>query len=167
MPGCMWECPKLKIRPVELDSGPIWWKTTTILFKHTNKIEIPSSSRERSEARLSRVLSLIKAVLFAVGFFQIKSTKTLWWGGGMKIKKSSGTGLTHMHLCEHPELMGKDNTTLGLLACGYSKTTLRASPSGTFLQPLPDLVTPLMGHSLSPHTCPPARSEPSERFRYW
>ena len=28
--------------------------------------------------------------------------------------------------------------------------TLRASLSGTFLQTLPDLVTPLKGHSLSP-----------------
>ena len=30
--------------------------------------------------------------------------------------------------------------------------TLRASLSGTFLQTLPDLVTPLKGHSLSPRT---------------
>ena len=33
-------------------------------------------------------------------------------------------------------------------------TTLRASLSGTFLQTLPDLVTPLKGHSLSPRSCP-------------
>ena len=44
--------------------------------------------------------------------------------------------------------------------------TLRASLSGTFLQTLPDLVTPLKGHSLSPRSCPPTRSAPSERFRY-
>ena len=44
--------------------------------------------------------------------------------------------------------------------------TLRVSLSGTFLQTLPDLVTPLKGHSLSPHSCPPTRSAPSERFRY-
>ena len=42
--------------------------------------------------------------------------------------------------------------------------TLLASLSGTFLQTLPDLVTPLKGHSLSPRSCPPMRSAPSERF---
>ena len=31
---------------------------------------------------------------------------------------------------------------------------------------LPHLVTPLKGHSLSPRSCPPTRSAPSERFRY-
>ena len=40
--------------------------------------------------------------------------------------------------------------------------TLRASLSGTFLQTLPDLVTPLKGHSLSPRNYPPTRSAPSE-----
>ena len=43
---------------------------------------------------------------------------------------------------------------------------LRASLSGTFLQTLPDLVTPLKGYSLSPRSCPPTRSAPSERFGY-
>ena len=47
-----------------------------------------------------------------------------------------------------------------------SETTLRASLSGTFLQTLPDLVTPLKGHSLSPRSCPQTRSAPSERFGY-
>ena len=42
-----------------------------------------------------------------------------------------------------------------------SRLTLRASLSGTFLQTLPDLVTPLKGHSLSPLSCP---LTPSERF---
>ena len=38
-----------------------------------------------------------------------------------------------------------------------------ASPlSGTFLQTLPDLVTPLKGHSLFLRSCPPTRSAPSE-----
>ena len=46
-------------------------------------------------------------------------------------------------------------------------STFRASPSGTFLQTLPDLVTPLKGHSLSPHSCPPTQSAPSERFGYY
>ena len=36
--------------------------------------------------------------------------------------------------------------------------TLRASLSGTFLQTLPDLVTPLKGYSLSPRSCPPKSS---------
>ena len=40
--------------------------------------------------------------------------------------------------------------------------TLRAPLSGTFLQTLPDLVTPLKGHSLSPRSCPATRSAPSK-----
>ena len=41
-------------------------------------------------------------------------------------------------------------------------TTLRASLSGTSLQTLPELVTPLKGSwSLSPRSCPPTRSTPS------
>ena len=47
------------------------------------------------------------------------------------------------------------------------ESTLRASLSGTLLQTLPDLVTPLKGHSLSPRSCPATRSAPSEsRFGY-
>ena len=42
--------------------------------------------------------------------------------------------------------------------------TLRTPLSGTFLQTLPDLVSPLKGHSLSPRSCPPTQSAPSERF---
>ena len=45
--------------------------------------------------------------------------------------------------------------------------TLRESLSGTLLQTLPDSVTPLKGHSLSPRSCPPTRSALSERFGYW
>ena len=41
--------------------------------------------------------------------------------------------------------------------------TLRAPLSGTFLQTLPDLVTPLKGHSLSPRSCPATRSAPSSK----
>ena len=44
--------------------------------------------------------------------------------------------------------------------------TLWASLSGTFFQTLPDLVTPLKGHSLSPHSCPATQSAPSKRFGY-
>ena len=43
---------------------------------------------------------------------------------------------------------------------------LRAPLSCTFLQTVPDLVTPLKGHSLSPRSCPATRSAPSERFGY-
>ena len=46
------------------------------------------------------------------------------------------------------------------------RCTLRAPLSGTFLQTLPDLVTPLKGHSLSPRSCPAMRSAPSETFGY-
>ena len=42
--------------------------------------------------------------------------------------------------------------------------TFRAPLSDTFLQTLPELVTPLKGHSLSPRNCPPTRSAPSQRF---
>ena len=44
--------------------------------------------------------------------------------------------------------------------------TLRASISGTFFQTLPDLVTSLKGHSLSPRSCPVTRSAASETFGY-
>ena len=40
--------------------------------------------------------------------------------------------------------------------------TLRASLSGTFLQTLRDLVTPLKGRSSSPRSCPATRLAPSE-----
>ena len=47
-----------------------------------------------------------------------------------------------------------------------SVATLQAPLSGIFLQTLPDLVTPLKGHSLSPRSCPPTPSAPSDRFGY-
>ena len=58
-----------------------------------------------------------------------------------------------------------DDTTEGtrFLPLPLLPPTLRASLSGTFLQTLPDLVTPLKGHSLSPRSCPATRSAPSER----
>ena len=37
---------------------------------------------------------------------------------------------------------------------------------GTFLQTLPDLVAPLKGHSLSPRSCTPTWSAPSEMSGY-
>ena len=45
-----------------------------------------------------------------------------------------------------------------------NRPTPRVSLSGTFLQTLPELVTPLKGHSLSPRSCPPRLSAPSEGF---
>ena len=51
-------------------------------------------------------------------------------------------------------------------AISTARPTLRASLSGTLLQTLPDLVTPLKGYSLSPRSCPATRSAPSERFGY-
>ena len=65
-------------------------------------------------------------------------------------------------VCEHFFLARK------ILPAGAVKglITLRASLSGTFLQTRPDLVTSLKGHSLSPRSCPPTRSAPSERFGY-
>ena len=39
---------------------------------------------------------------------------------------------------------------LSFIFCVWKRPTLRASFSGTFFQTLPDLVTPLNGHSLSP-----------------
>ena len=50
--------------------------------------------------------------------------------------------------------------------CICVHATLRTSLAVTFLQTLPDLVTPLKGHSLSPRSCPPTWSAPSERFGY-
>ena len=47
-----------------------------------------------------------------------------------------------------------------------SLSTLQAQLSGTFLQTLPDLVTPLKRHTLSPRSCPAMWSAPSERFGY-
>ena len=60
-------------------------------------------------------------------------------------------------------IVGSATGESGVVECVY---TLRASLSGTFLQTLPDLVTPLKGYSLSPRSYPPTRSAPSERFRY-
>ena len=52
------------------------------------------------------------------------------------------------------------------LAGTTGQLTLRASLSGTFLQILPEVVTPLNGHSLSPRICLPTLSAPSERSGY-
>ena len=47
---------------------------------------------------------------------------------------------------------------------GSVHSTLQASPSGTILQTLLELVTPWKRLSLSPHSCPPMLSVPYERL---
>ena len=55
-------------------------------------------------------------------------------------------------------IVGSATGESGVVECIYSTIyTLRASLSGTFLQTLPDLVTSLKRHSLSPRRCPPVR----------
>ena len=53
----------------------------------------------------------------------------------------------------------------GMSLCMAHTPTLRAPLSGTLLLTLPDLVTPLKGHSLSPRSCPATRLAPSEKVR--
>ena len=53
---------------------------------------------------------------------------------------------SHLCCCFVFGLLGKETITV---LC-----TLRASLSGSSLQTLPDLVTPLKGYSLSPRSCP-------------
>ena len=48
----------------------------------------------------------------------------------------------------------------------WERGTLWAVLSSTFLQTLPDLVTPLKGHFLSPRSCSVMQSAPSERLGY-
>ena len=50
--------------------------------------------------------------------------------------------------------------------CARARACVRPSLSGTFLQTLPKLVTPLKGRSLSPHSHPLTLSAPSGRFQY-
>ena len=70
-------------------------------------------------------------------------------------------------VCFCQPLYKRSTFLLGIWACHLRVlSTLRAPLSGTFLQTLPDLVTPLKGHSLSPRSCPPLRSAPTERFGY-
>ena len=61
-------------------------------------------------------------------------------------------------------IMFRLQSTMSLVHHVYVPLTLRASLSGTFLQTLPKLVMLLKGHSLSPRSCPPTWSAPSERF---
>ena len=56
--------------------------------------------------------------------------------------------------CPQHSLSERHKSRFGVAA------SLRASFSTTFLQTLPELVTPLKGHSLPPHSCPPTRSAP-------
>ena len=73
---------------------------------------------------------------------------------------------------ERKFIYSASKTSTQKLACSHRQmrtvhTTLRTSLSGSFLQTLPQLVTPLKRHLLSPRSCPtPTRSAPSERFGY-
>ena len=69
---------------------------------------------------------------------------------------------THTHTRTHARA-----SEASVVCCVHTHThTLRASLSGTFLQTLPDLATPLKGYSLSPRSCPPTRSASAEKFGY-
>ena len=72
----------------------------------------------------------------------------------------------HQDFCQTHHLRQNSETKTSDGYMDMDSVTLRAPLSGTFPQTLPDLVTPLKGHSLSPRSCPPTRSAPSERFEY-
>ena len=57
-----------------------------------------------------------------------------------------------------PEPMCQRNILILMLCILMNNTDLFDLISGTFLQSLPELVTSPKGHSLSPRSCPPARS---------
>ena len=87
--------------------------------------------------------------------------------------KAGGRGERHLRQggqAEHgvPASGGRDQVVASQQRAQVStdRATLRASFSRTFLQTLPNLVTPLKGHSSSPRSCPETRSAPSERFWY-
>ena len=62
--------------------------------------------------------------------------------------------------------LSRESMARGTRPAGSGQGTLRASLSDTFLQTLPDLVTPLKGHSLSPRSCPPTRKTTNESAKY-
>ena len=62
--------------------------------------------------------------------------------------------------------LSRESMARGTRPAGSGQGTLRASLSATFLQTLPDLVTPLKGHSLSPRSCPPTRKTTNESAKY-
>ena len=80
---------------------------------------------------------------------------------GRELLEAQSASQRTAHSVRQPGTQQRGRSRKGRALC-----TLRAPLSGTFLQTLPDLVTPLKGHSLSPRSCPPTRSAPSERFRY-
>ena len=74
--------------------------------------------------------------------------------------------LSNIFFSSHNSRKGGRAEVRGRSGRGIVPPTLRASLSGTFLQTLPDLVTPLKGQSLSLRSCPPTRSAPSKRLGY-
>ena len=85
---------------------------------------------------------------------------------GLKNKDAARLGPSPAGAVRQPESAAAATATAVPSPTGRVYVTFRASLSGTFLQTLPDLVTPLKGHSLSPRSCPATRSAPSERFGY-
>ena len=73
-------------------------------------------------------------------------------GGGVRVHGVNPLTAVQLDVTPHERRHDAPDVT--------SLTTLRASLSGTFLQTLPDLVTPLKGHSLFPRSCPSTRSAP-------
>ena len=82
----------------------------------------------------------------------------------LSLKKTANLKTSLTGMCQW--LTSAFENSCGCTVLDMPECTLRAPLSGTFLQTLPDLVTPLKGHSLSPRSCPPTRSAPSERFGY-
>ena len=69
--------------------------------------------------------------------------------------------------CVHHDLRALSISAVVDTTVVYTMTILWALLSGTFFRTLPDLVTPLKGHSLSPHSFPLMQLVPPERFGYW
>ena len=114
----------------ETENPASWVGFSTHMVENNNNYYLNIQTKSKSQAAQGKearqdwpeFFPLFRQYFLLSALFLVKSTKPLWWGGGgTKTKKSSGTGLTHMHLCEHPERTGKDNTTLGLLASSSSE----------------------------------------------
>ena len=111
---------------------------------------------------------------FTLFFFSLRVTSfIIWkimsvlWRESFKIrwKHSPYHCQPACHLCICSSLArteGFSRTGYGRGWHRYVVLTLWARLSGTFLQTLPEWGTPLKGHSLSPCSCLPALSSPSE-----
>ena len=81
---------------------------------------------------------------------------------GLEVPVSGARSVTGLNLSEAADMGGRQMRQDKDRPAHTHTPTLPASLSGTFLQTLPDLVTPLKRHSLFPRSCPPTRSAPSE-----